>query len=93
MPRLMRAQERAQGAIRLLIFTGCRLGEILSFKWGDIDFENKRVNLADSKTGRKPVHLSGPTIEVLNSIPPVQKDPYVLVGRFDRGHMTRMGRQ
>lgn len=80
-------------AVRLLIFTGCRLGEILSLKWGDIDFENKRFDLADSKTGRKTVYLSGPAIEVLNSIPPVQESSYVLVGRFDRNHMTRMGHQ
>jgi len=78
-------------SIRLLIFTGCRLGEILSLKWDYIDFENKRINLADSKTGRKTVYLSGLAIDVLNSIPRVKDNPYVLVGRFDRGHMARMG--
>ncbi len=80
-------------SIRLLIFTGCRLGEILSLKWDYIDFENKRVNLADSKTGKKTVYLSGPAIEVLNSIPRVRDNPHVLVGRFERGHITRMGHQ
>jgi integrase len=80
-------------AIRLLIFTGCRLGEILSLKWDYIDFENKRINLPDSKTGRKTIYLSGPAIEVLNSVPRVPDNPHVLVGRFDRGHMTRMGHQ
>jgi len=80
-------------SIRLLIFTGCRLGEILSLKWDYIDFENKRINLADSKTGKKTVYLSGPAIDVLNSIARVQDNPYVLVGRFDRDHMTRMGHQ
>ncbi len=80
-------------AIRLLIFTGCRLGEILTLKWDYIDFENKRINLADSKTGRKTVYLSGPAIDVLKAIPRVQDNPHVLVGRFHRGHMTRMGHQ
>lgn len=78
-------------ATRLLIFTGCRVGEILSLKWEYVDFENNRVSLPDSKTGRKMVYLSGPAIEVLNSIPRVTGNPYVLVGRFDRGHMARMG--
>jgi integrase len=77
-------------AIRLLIFTGCRVGEILTLEWSHIDFENKRLHLADSKTGRKTVYLSGPAIEVLKSIPRVPDNPFVLVGRFDRGHMTRM---
>jgi integrase len=78
-------------AIRLLIFTGCRVGEILSLKWEYVDLENNRITLPDSKTGRKTVYLSGPAIEVLNSIPHVSGNPYVLVGRFDRGHMARMG--
>ena len=80
-------------AIRLRIFTGCRLGEILSLRWDYIDFENKQINLADSKTGRKTIYLSGPAIDVLSSIARIQDNLYVLVERFERGHITRMGHQ
>ncbi len=34
-------------AIRLLIFTGGRIGKTLKLKWDCIDFEHKRINLAD----------------------------------------------
>lgn len=39
-------------AIRLLLFTGCRLREILHFLWEEVDFENGFLRLSDSKTGR-----------------------------------------
>ena len=78
-------------AIRLLIFTGCRMSEILEMKWQYIDFENKRAILSDSKTGRKTVYLSGPALEMIRSIPRVDDNPYILTGRFNRGHYKRMG--
>jgi integrase len=45
----------AAAAIRLLLFTGCRLREILNLRWTEVDFELGMLNLADSKTGRKTV--------------------------------------
>jgi integrase len=40
-------------AIRLLLFTGCRLREILHLKWEQVDLERRLLFLADSETGRK----------------------------------------
>ena len=40
-------------AIKLLLFTGRRTGEILTLKWDYIDFENSKMNLPDTKTGAK----------------------------------------
>ena len=40
-------------AIQMLIFTGCRTGEILSLKWEYIDFKNSCMNLPDTKTGER----------------------------------------
>jgi integrase len=45
----------AAAAIRLLIFTGARLREILHLQWDQIDRERGLLLLADSKTGRKPI--------------------------------------
>jgi integrase len=56
------------GAIRLLLFTGCRLREILHLRWSEIDFERGLLLLADSKTGRKAVILNAPALEVLNGL-------------------------
>ena len=40
-------------AIRLLLFTGCRLSEILELRWPWVNLERKRLQLPDSKTGAK----------------------------------------
>lgn len=59
----------AAAAIRLLLFTGCRLREILYLKWDHVDFERGLLFLADSKTGRKTVILNAPALAVLAGIP------------------------
>jgi integrase len=58
-------------AFRLLLFTGCRLREILHLQWGDVDFEHGMLFLRESKTGRKPVILNAPALAVLESLPRV----------------------
>ncbi len=58
----------AAAAIRLLLFTGCRLREILHLKWEQMDLERGLLFLADSKTGRKTVILNAPALAVLNGL-------------------------
>ena len=45
-------------AFRLLLFTGCRLREILQLRWSEVDFERGLLLLPESKTGRKTVVLN-----------------------------------
>ena len=68
----------AAAAFRLLLFTGCRLREILHLKWGDVDFERGMLFLRESKTGRKPVILNAPALAVLESLP--RAGSYVIAG-------------
>ncbi len=42
-------------AICLLLLTGCRLNEIFTLKWEEVDLENNYLRLRDSKTGKKGV--------------------------------------
>lgn len=49
----------------MLLFTGCRLREILHIKWEQVDLERGLLFLANSKTGRKTVILNAPALEVL----------------------------
>lgn len=77
-------------AIRLLIFTGCRRGEILTLRWEWIDFDRKCLRLPTSKTGAKIVHLNAPALEILASIPRVEGNPHVIVGRKTGEHLTDM---
>jgi integrase len=58
----------AAAAIRLLLFTGCRLREILHLKWEQVDLDRGLLFLADSKTGRKTVILNAPALAVLANL-------------------------
>jgi integrase len=70
----------AIAAIRMLIFTGARLREVLHAKWEWIDFERGMIRLPDSKTGAKTIYLSSAAIEVLGSIPRLADNPFVFPG-------------
>lgn len=67
-------------AIRLLMLTGCRLSEILTLQWKEVDWERKCLRLSDSKTGSKTVYLAPPAVDVLRSIAQLANNPYVIVG-------------
>lgn len=70
-------------AIRLLLFTGCRRSEILGLRWEWIDFERAMIFLPDSKTGRKPVYLNAPALDVLANLPRQAGNPHVICGHRD----------
>lgn len=57
------------GAVRLLLFTGCRLREILHLRWSEVDFERGLLFLPRSKTGAKTVVLNAPALDVLAALP------------------------
>ncbi|MDE2561247.1 MAG: site-specific integrase [Sphingomonadales bacterium] len=68
----------AAAALRLLIFTGARLREILHLRWQDVDMERGLLLLPDSKTGRKTVVLNAPALAVLAGLEHVSA--YVIPG-------------
>jgi integrase len=68
----------AAAALRLLLFTGCRLREILHLKWEHVDLERGLLFLPESKTGRKTIILNAPTIAVFSGLDRV--GPYVIPG-------------
>jgi integrase len=69
-------------AIRLLLFTGCRVGEILSLQWSHVHLDRRLLLLPDSKTGAKAVYLSEPAIRVLTGIKRDPTSDYVLAGAY-----------
>jgi integrase len=81
--RRTRLDPFAVAAIRLLILTGARLREILDARWEHVDFERGILFLPDSKTGRKPVYLSAPALEVLASLPRLEGNPHIIAGLKD----------
>lgn len=82
----------AVAAIRLLIFTGARRGEILSARWTYVDLERGALLLPDSKTGAKVIPLGAPARELLANLPRVKGSPWVLpAGRGD-GHLVGLAK-
>ncbi len=67
-------------AIRLLLFTGARLSEILSVRWDQVDIAARLIRLSDSKTGAKTIALSAPALALLENIPRQDGNPHVICG-------------
>ena len=80
----------AGSAIRMLILTGARLGEITGLRWEMVDTENGFLHLPDSKTGKKVIFLNPPAIELLNDLPRLQTNPYVFPGEIGNGPITNL---
>lgn len=75
-----RAMRRELAAsLKLLLFTGCRRGEIIGLRWEYVDLERGLLFLPDSKTGRKPVVLGAPALAVLEGLGP-RADGWVISG-------------
>src|SRR6266851_4537672 len=70
----------AVAAVKLLVFTGARLGEVLGLKWEWIDVERGEARLPDSKTGAKTLHLPPPALAVLAELPRLDGNPFVIAG-------------
>lgn len=82
------AEPEAANCIRLLLLTGCRLGEIQTLKWDYIDFRAGVLHLPDSKTGAKIVPIGQAVIDLLKKIPKVKDNPYVITGRVEDQYLT-----
>jgi integrase len=68
-------------AIRLLLFTGARLSEILKLEWKYVDLERGLLHLPDSKTGQRAIFLNAAAIDILLGITRDKAHPYVIAGR------------
>jgi integrase len=73
-------------AIKLLLLTGCRRGEIVNLRWEHVDFERECLRLPDSKTGAKIVYLNAPARALLKELPHMTDNSRVIPGmRADSG--------
>lgn len=76
----------AIAAFRLLILTGCRLGEIQTLKWDYI--QGDFIALPDSKSGAKRVMLGQAALLVLSRLPRDPENPYVITGKLPGAFLT-----
>jgi integrase len=67
------------GAIELLLFTGCRLSEVLSLRWEQIDFATSTISLPETKSGRpQVVVINAPARQVLKELESVKSSECLL---------------
>ena len=71
----------AIAALRLLMLTGCRLGEILTLRWDDVDRTAHEFRLRDGKNGARMVPLTPTAETVLAGIARVPHNPWVIAGK------------
>jgi integrase len=79
-------------AIRLLVLTGARLGEVLQLRWEQIDFERGVARLPDSKTGAKNIYLAAPAAQLLADLPRRERNPFVICGEKPRKPLVNIQR-
>jgi integrase len=76
----------AIGAIRFLLLSGWRSGEVLGLKWSELDLDRRTARLTDTKTGRSLRPLSARVCAVLRSTPKLSN--YVFPASRGDGRMT-----
>ena len=85
-----RVPVHAAAALRLLMLTGCRCGEIMTLRWEDVYPEANEIRLRDSKTGPRVVPLSPGAARVLASLPRAAGNPWVIAGRKPGSRLTHI---
>ncbi|SUS06439.1 conserved hypothetical protein [uncultured Defluviicoccus sp.] len=79
-------------AVKLLVFTGARLSEVLGLRWEWIDFKRGEARLPDSKTGAKTLHLPPPALAVLAELPRIEGNSHVIVGDVAGRPLVNLGK-
>ena len=74
----------ASAAIKLLLLTGARRGEILALRWDEVDTERGCLRLQDSKTGAKVIRLAVSALSLLSALP--RSSPWVFPATKGSGH-------
>ena len=81
---------RAAAALRLLMLTGCRLNEILTLRWDDVDRKARELRLRDTKTGARMVPLTPTAAAVLAGVVRVPRSPWVFAGVTPDRHLSQL---
>ena len=71
------------------MLTGCRRNEIVELAWKHVDLEGGEIRLADSKTGARLVPLSPAAARVLEELPRIEGNPWVIPGTKPGRHPCR----
>jgi integrase len=90
--RCGRATPWQAAAIRLLVFTGARLSEIMTARWEWFSPERSTLDLPTSKTGRRTIYLPSPALDVLAELPREKANPFVIIGAAPGMHLVNLSK-
>jgi integrase len=66
-------------AIELLLFTGCRLSEVLNLRWEHVDFDGGVIVLSETKSGRpQTITMNAPARQVFKALNETKTSEWVL---------------
>ena len=77
----------AIAAIRVLLLTGLRRGEVTNLRWKNVDLERGNLRLDDSKTGARTVPINSTVVEILQDLPRSVKDDLVFQSSHRGGRL------
>ncbi len=66
------------------------MSEILTLTWGEVDLERGLLLLKTSKTGQKPIYLNKASVMILDNLPRLSKNPYVIIGSKPAPHLASL---
>lgn len=96
LPRLAQAineepNPSARNALWLYLLVGTRKTELLSAKWEDLSFERAELRLPTTKSRRTHyVPLSSTAVALLQQIPRIEGNPFILPGKLDGAHLVNV---
>jgi len=67
----------------LLLFTGCRKGEVRTLEWEFIDLENRVIRFPDSKNGQKVHMLGSAAVALFSTVARINGSPFVFPSTND----------
>jgi integrase len=71
-------------AIELLLFTGCRLSEVLNLQWDQVKLDKGTIELAETKAGKpQVVPINAAAHQVLKQLQKTKASPWVLPSSLD----------
>ena len=87
-----RVTTHAAAALRLLMLTGCRRGEVLTLRWDDVDHKSGELRLRHAKSGARMVPLTPTAAAVLAGIPRVRSNPWVFANGRSDGPLSHLSK-
>jgi integrase len=94
MKRLLAAAERypnpwVGAAIKLAVFTGCRIGELVALRWREVDTDAAMIVLRDRKGGDTlALPINSAAVDLLDGLPRQAGSPWVFPSRDPSRHIV-----